>query len=502
MKSKKSSFSCKLTKLANKESDKLISLAGLEKLKPLLPKEIDLDKNPDLIGVVLNAAVGNYANKNGDSVTNKTLVDIADNFQWKFVNTGHDRGSIIGVICNVGFSKFEDNTILTRDEVIESSDPVNLSLALLLWKPAINEEFAEFLEESADERSPDYGSISASWELYFDEYDIAISPNKSLAEAKIISEEKEKNEFEKYLRANEGRGRDAKGNYIFRVIKHDKDNIIYPVGVGLVEVPAAPVRGLAIVDNEKEKQQSTASVVKDIEKNDKEESQKNKISVSANNERQHSIKANMKFPFLNTITDADTRESLAGSIDQLISQELQKENEKYLNSLSAKEKEAADAKAALEDLKTSNAQVEDKLKTVSADFNALQEKYENLANEIKAQKDEVAFNTRMGYFDENFALNDKTRAIVASKIKGLDESGFNEVKAELEVLLPAKEQAAPETKPGGDAGPEGKELKTAIASAKADPETAPLPNAADNATQKTHKEMADEAFKSTKFIKR
>ena len=44
--------------------DSNISRASLESLRPLIPSNIDLDKNIDLVGVAFNAAVVNKFNKN------------------------------------------------------------------------------------------------------------------------------------------------------------------------------------------------------------------------------------------------------------------------------------------------------------------------------------------------------------------------------------------------------------------------------------------------------
>ena len=51
----------------------------------------------------------------------------------------------------------------------------------------------------------DYNKISASWELGFNEYHVAIG-SQNLSEAEVISDPQKIKEFEKYLRANDGSG--------------------------------------------------------------------------------------------------------------------------------------------------------------------------------------------------------------------------------------------------------------------------------------------------------
>ena len=62
------------------KQEELSSFASLDPLKDIMPKDIDLEKNIDLVGVVFNAAVANKFNKNGDGIDSKTAVAIKDYF--------------------------------------------------------------------------------------------------------------------------------------------------------------------------------------------------------------------------------------------------------------------------------------------------------------------------------------------------------------------------------------------------------------------------------------
>ena len=192
----KSTFAGNIIKISNDEVDKYISKAGLEKLKPLLPEDVDLSKNPDFIAVVLNAAVAGRVNANGDAITNETAINTARNFVNKYVNIEHNRDRVKGVIINYGFSKFGSNDLLTEEEARSSTDPFNISLAVLLWKLTLGDKFVELLEESVDPTSSNYQKVNASWELLFSDFDIGVG-TKNINESKIVTAEKEKKELER-----------------------------------------------------------------------------------------------------------------------------------------------------------------------------------------------------------------------------------------------------------------------------------------------------------------
>jgi hypothetical protein len=259
----KTIFASKITKISNPEMETYLSTASLEKLKSLMPKNVDLDKNPDLIGLVANAAVSGKKNLNGDSIANKDAVAIAKNFVWKFVDIEHKHLLVKGVICNYGFSKFGTNEIMTEEEVLKSEEPVNISLAFLLWKMTLNDDFIELLEECTDETSSSYGGLSLSWELLFNNYDIAVGSSE-VSKARIVTDEKEKSELKPHLKCKGGAGRNEEG-FIYRVVAlKDKDDFLIPSGVGIVEDPAGNVKGLYVVENnekeEKEKAESSINV--------------------------------------------------------------------------------------------------------------------------------------------------------------------------------------------------------------------------------------------------
>ena len=174
--------------------------ASLDNLKNLLPNwQVDLDKNIDLLGLAFNAANVNVANKNGDVIDTKTAINVLNSFKSKFLNRDHNRDKVIGHIVNAQFSSMGESNLLYPIDVVETKDPFNIALGGVVYK-IVDSAYAKQVEESTDEDSPRYNSISASWELGLANYKIAMgSPN--LKECQIIDNPKHIEELKKYLRA-------------------------------------------------------------------------------------------------------------------------------------------------------------------------------------------------------------------------------------------------------------------------------------------------------------
>lgn len=261
----KTTFECSISKIANAEMEDLVAKASLEELKTLFPNEVNLNINKDLIGLVLNAAVAGRCNKNGDAITKKDALSIAENFRYKYVNVEHNQSKIIGCILNVGYSKFGTNELLTKEQVKDENfnEPFNISLAVIVYKSILSDESIEFIESAADESSDNYGKVSASWELMFRGYDIAVGSSKNISDAKIITDEKQAEKLEKHLKKNKGSGK-INNEYVYRVLAGE---YMIPAGIGLVEFPAAEVNGIALITQNNE----------NSEKN--EENMKNKAEI-------------------------------------------------------------------------------------------------------------------------------------------------------------------------------------------------------------------------------
>lgn len=444
----KSVFASKITKISNAEIKQYISTAGLEKLTPLLPKDIRIEDNPDLIGIVANAARVNIKNLNGDTITNKTAVAVAKNFVWKYVDADHKRSKILGVICNYGFSEVNSNKILTEEEVLKTEEPVNISLALLLWKIPLSDEFVELLEESCDESSDLYGNYSLSWEILFNDYDIAVGPNE-VSKAKIVTDKEEKEKLKDKLQANGGTGKDG-DNYVYRVIKGESENdFCLPSGVGIVESPAGRVKGLYIVNsneaNDKTSTCSSNTSSNNIElkfncQSQEKEKTEGSLKTGVNNEdnkNNNSIKI-MKINKISDITDESLKTMTANVIHDFLVESIKEGSKEYVEEKNKIEKTLSEVKANAEKEKAEKEENIKKLKEVT-------EKLNKIEAEIAEKKQQEAFNIRMEALDKEYDLsneeNKEFRAIIAKKIANLSDEDYKKFEEEAKVLYKEKSVA-------------------------------------------------------------
>ena len=230
-----------------------ISTASADHLGELIPEDIDLNKNIDLIAVAFDAAVVNDFNKNGDAIASSAAMSIKDLFIHKPCNIEHQKEKIVGHIVSAGFSQFgegEDFIEVAADE----TGLFNISLGAVVYKTVVP-EFADMMLDASDPDSESYQEISASWEIGFNEYAIAIGPN--VASAEIITDPEEVEALSSNLKSFGGSG-ELDGRPINRLIVGD----IYPLGIGFTNNPAANVKGVMVKKiNEREnlldKQQDT-----------------------------------------------------------------------------------------------------------------------------------------------------------------------------------------------------------------------------------------------------
>jgi hypothetical protein len=434
----KAIFGGTVTKLTGADVDKYVSLAGLDHLKSLMPPNVNLQKNPDVLAIALNAAVGNLCNKNGDAITNETAAAIGEDFVYKYVNIGHDRSKCVGVICNYGFSDFVTNKLVTAEETKASAEPVNISLACLLWKGALSEKALDLIEASADPLSDKYGAVSASWELYFDDYDIAVGKSKNIADCKVYTG-KEKEQFEKYLLTANGPG-EFEGNLVFRVLNRDG---VVGAGIGLVANPAAEVEGLTVIaaedvptkeseedTEEDEEEEDEETDMEDTEEDDTEEKTKPKENLSVTNQY------TMKYKFLDKIAEASLQTSLAGEIDSYVKSALETAAQEYQAKLDSAGKTEAEIKQKLEASDKTVAELQNQVKELQDSFAKTQQESADLKSKLEAKAKEDAFNSRMAKFDETYELSADHRKILASRLNKIQsDEEFAALESEMQVLL-------------------------------------------------------------------
>jgi len=226
------------------EKDLNISVASLDNLKPLIPQGIDLDRNIDLVGAAFNAAIVNRFNRNGDGIDSATAKDLLGYFVHKPTNIEHKKQKVVGHIINAAFTDMENDKILNTAKLEQRVDPFYISLAAVIYK-TVNPEFVEFLLKASDPKDVDYNKVSASWELGFNDYTIAVG-SQNLSEAEVITDPAKIKELEKYLRAFDGNGTLDDGTPVYRLVAGE----VFPLGIGFTTKPAADVKGIAVKESE------------------------------------------------------------------------------------------------------------------------------------------------------------------------------------------------------------------------------------------------------------
>jgi len=241
----KTKFDNIVTASLNFDQNPLLSVASLDGLRSLIPATVNLDKNIDLVGAAFNAAVVNRFNKNGDGINTDTAIAFKKYFIHKPTNIEHKKTRVVGHIVNSAFSSYGDNQLLFEDDVKGKLDPFNIALAAVIYK-TVDRDFADALVNSNNPDSPLYQKISASWEIGFNEYAIAIG-SMDLKNAEIITKQNQIEEFKKFLKGFDGPGTLNDGTPVYRLVT----GRIYPLGIGFTTNPAADVQGV-IIDNEEE----------------------------------------------------------------------------------------------------------------------------------------------------------------------------------------------------------------------------------------------------------
>jgi len=498
------------------EKDAYLAKASLDKLKGLLPNEFNPDDNEDLLFISGNAAVAGLANLNDDVISTQTAVNITPKFKYKFIDVEHLRTQIAGAIFTYGFTKYGSNDILTQEEALALNEPFNMAIGGFIWKTA-NPDLTELLIESSDESSPNYASISFSWEILFSDYAIAMG-NKVLAHSVQINDPEKVEEYSKLLRSSGGVGTTDSGQKLYRIIQGDA----IPVGVGLTQTPAADVKGLYIehevpkmieeiveekVNSSLDISEEDLQIVKNIITNYKEQTdflvtrqdddKKENIKKNISQVNIQTVKNNsiMKITKLEDITDENLKECSSAAVKQFVGEQIaEKINEvsvTYADQLKVKE----------EELKTK----EEEAKKIAENLLNVQKELDAVAQQLKeekaireAEKAQADFNIRMSDLESKFELGEKELSVVAKHIKGLDETSYAGWLTDFETLYSARKKDV--KKEDAEDNKDAKEAKASaedvLDDAKEEDKATP-PNTP--SLEKSVKEEFAEAFKLEDF---
>tara|TARA_B100000900_G_scaffold405215_1_gene414520 strand:+ start:2590 stop:4182 length:1593 start_codon:yes stop_codon:yes gene_type:complete len=417
---------------ADIDQDKLqISQASLDSLKTLMPESIDLDKNIDLVGVAFNAAVVNKFNKNHDGIGTETALAVKDYFVHKPTNIEHKKQRVVGHIVSAAFSSYGDNELVTDEDLRDTNDPFNIALGAVVYR-MVDKKFAQLINQSVDPESPLHNQVSASWEIGFNDYQIALG-SEDLSEAEIVTDEKQIKELSQYLKAAEGSGSMKDGTLVRRLVVGN----VYPLGIGFTANPAADVEGVVMTEKTSvtfhdEDDAAVISsdqadkILKNIlnfknkisqsEKNTVKNEQESNSSIMNTEQLIQEIKSVLdeKLSSEKVSSDNFAEESVA-SISSIVNQAIREKNEEYKGKLSKAQEEKAQVEAQQKELTASVETLEEKLK-------AAEDKIRQFEEDINRQHAVARFDARMETIEQSYELNEEDLKIVASEVKDLQES--------------------------------------------------------------------------------
>jgi|TARA_R110002153_G_scaffold77479_1_gene198936 hypothetical protein len=381
-----------------------ISKASLESLRDIIPQDVDLDKNIDLLAVAFNGAVVNKFNKNGDGIDSKSAVNIIDQFKHKPTNIEHQKQKIVGHIVSASFSEFDTNKIISKEEALNKAGPFNIALASLIYK-SVNPEFAKLVEESVDEESDLYHKVSASWEIGFNDYVLAIGSD-NLEEAEIIEDEEMIEELKSSLKAYGGDGKTKDGKTINRLIVGE----IYPLGIGFTANPAAEVKGLTVGYSEKN-QESAIKSKKNISQIHNSDVINKKSTIMDNNE----ILNNLVSALEDKVSNKKFSEEAVATVSKIINDAILERNNSFIKDKEQLENEKAELAKAAEENSVA-------VKQLQQELAAAADRVSELEQGQKQSEAIARFDSRMSMIEEIYELDDESRKIVAHELKDIDET--------------------------------------------------------------------------------
>lgn len=409
-----------------------ISRASMEHLEELIPEDIDFNKNIDLIAVAFDAAVVNDFNKNGDGINTSAAIAVKDMFIHKPCNIEHQKEKVVGHIVSAGFSKYGGSeNIKNLDE--RQNDLFNISLGAVIYK-TVSPDFSDMILEASDAESDSYQSISASWEIGFNEYAIAIGDNVESAE--IITNPDEVEALSPSLKSFGGQGKLKDGRSVNRLITGD----IYPLGIGFTNNPAADVKGIMVKTLEKKEnlldkgQKSEDNIVK-------EKSSLLKSETVIQEEQTFFLKTMEKQELLKDIEQLlsekaaakDFSDEAIANITKVFHDAIREKSQEYVDQVEQARAEKTEAENQKEGLSKTLEELNQKLQTA-------EEKISALESEKLLQETQAAFNARMNTVEELYELEDADRKIIASELGelSLEEEAFAEYQEKLAVVFKSK----------------------------------------------------------------
>jgi len=482
------------------DQDRSIAQASLAPLRAILPADIDPLKDPDLLYISCDGALGGYVNRNHDGITAKTAVAIHRSAKNKYITVDHDRDQAVGFVLSPTLTKIGSHEVLTDEQALAATEPFNMSFAGVLWK-LLKPQLAKYLVKVGD--ATDSDALSMSWEIGFNEVSIAYK-SKNLFEATIVHPgDPSFATYEAMLKVNKGSGKTPAGEDVYRIIGDDA--VI--LGYSIVSSPAAEVKGilpLTFLDNGDSPDATPANDLGEIPESQRSFFQQHpeagmgyhmcdltmengevltnvpvmnhrflpagidgaaisSIQISQKSEEKNitsstaRVNPNTAKPMTITSIEQMTEslgkhEAAAATVDFV--KAIQSASEKYAADLKAKEDLFKNAEAAKVEREEQNKKLEASLAQVQKELEEVR---------AKAEETEVAqkFQERMASFDEEFDLDDEDRKIIASDVKALDtDEAFASYMSKAKKLMAAKKKKAKADPKDGDGPDKSKDEKS------------------------------------------
>ena len=234
------SANCSIKDIKN---DLKVSSASLAKLKGLIPADLNLDTNVDLLGVAFPFAVVNQFNANDDAIDTETALAIKSSFLNKPMNVEHYRWEIIGHVVSSQFTDHYTSEVLPH--VGNREDIFDMSLGAVVYKLA-DSRYVDIIKDIHEGKKSE-DDLSTSWEIGFNEFKIGVG-GRNLADCEIISDPEQIEEMKPLLKAFGGPGETPEGTRVRRIITGKALGL----GGGFTSAPAADVKGVYIEKNKKD----------------------------------------------------------------------------------------------------------------------------------------------------------------------------------------------------------------------------------------------------------
>jgi hypothetical protein len=407
--------------LVAEEKDKYLAMASLMDVSRFVPN-LDTDKNIDLLPIAFNAFVANRINRNGDVVDASTAVEIYKDFVNKPINIEHNRERVVGTILSSSFTEFGTDQPLEEEQIKDMKGPFNVTLGGVVWK-IVNSDLADMIENSNDPTSRDYQRISASWELGFSDFELAIveEGEKNIENAEIISNEQQVESLKEYLKSFGGSGKLEDGRSVYRKVVND----IVPLGIGLTESPAADVKGVAVKDEGQPENK---------ENNGENISQSEEINVNKLAEDS----TIMKITRIQDITDDSLKTLSASAVADFIEEELKRASEDYSAEKVKYDEQLKDAGDKHETLSKDHEELTDKHNTLTTEIDSIKKSLDEMEVENAKREAREVFNQRMASMDEEYQLSDEDRKVIASDLESMEEENFKTYWDKMIILLSNK----------------------------------------------------------------